>query len=59
MSLKECKSGTSFNGVIGPTFDQPNPALSELSRARENAPNILFIMDDPGFDQMGCCSNPL
>jgi arylsulfatase A-like enzyme len=60
MSLKEYKPGTAFNGVIGRTFDQSIPAWPEPLRAREGAPNVLFIvLDDTGFGQLGCYGSPI
>ncbi|MGW8225014.1 MAG: arylsulfatase [Anaerolineales bacterium] len=60
MSLKEYKPGTAFNGVIGRTFDQSSPAWPEPLRAREGAPNVLFIvLDDTGFGQLGCYGSPI
>ena len=55
MALKEYKPGTAFSGVIGRTFDVSAPAWPEPLRAKEGAPNVLFIVqDDTGFGQMGC-----
>ena len=55
MALKEYKPGTAFTGVIGRTFDVSEPAWPEPLRAKEGAPNVLFIVqDDTGFGQMGC-----
>jgi arylsulfatase len=60
MSLKEYKSGTAFNGVIGRTFDTSVPAWPEPLRAKEGAPNVLFIiLDDTGFGQLGCYGSPI
>ncbi len=60
MSLKEYKPGTAFTGVIGRTFDVSSPAWPEPLRAKENAPNVLFIVqDDTGFGQMGCYGSPI
>jgi arylsulfatase len=60
MSLKEYKSGTAFNGVVGRTFDQSSPAWPEPLRAKEGAPNVLFIvLDDTGFGQFGCYGSPI
>lgn len=60
MSLKEYKPGTAFNGVIGRTVDQSQPAWPEPLRAREGAPNVLFIiLDDTGFGQLGCYGSPI
>ncbi len=60
MSLKEYRPGTAFTGVIGRTFDVSSPAWPEPLRAKENAPNVLFIVqDDTGFGQMGCYGSPI
>jgi hypothetical protein len=50
MSLKEYKPGQAFSGVIGRTFDVSQPAWPAPNRAKEGAPNVLFIvLDDTGF----------
>ena len=55
MALKEYKPGTAFNGVIGRTFDVSQPAWPQPLRAKDGAPNVLFIVqDDTGFGQIGC-----
>ena len=60
MALKEYKPGTAFPGVIGRTFDVSSPAWPEPLRAKEGAPNVLFIVqDDTGFGQMGCYGSPI
>jgi len=60
VSLKEYKPGTAFTGVIGRTFDVSSPAWPEPLRAKEGAPNVLFIVqDDTGFGQMGCYGSPI
>jgi arylsulfatase A-like enzyme len=60
MSLKEYKPGTAFNGVIGRTFDTSEQAWPEPKRAKEGAPNVLFIvLDDVGFGQLGCYGSPI
>ena len=60
MALKEYKPGTAFTGVIGRTFDQSSPAWPEPVRAREGAPNVLFIvLDDTGYGQFGCYGSPI
>ena len=60
MSLKEYKPGTTFPGVIGRKEDQSEPAWPEPLRAKENAPNVLFIvLDDTGFGQLGCYGSPI
>ncbi|HII02612.1 TPA: arylsulfatase [Methanosarcinaceae archaeon] len=60
MSLKEYKPGTAFPGVRGRTADQSEPAWPEPRRAKEGAPNVLFIvLDDTGFGQLGCYGSPI
>src|SRR5215475_116812 len=59
MALKEYKPGTAFAGVIGRTFDVSSPAWPQPLRAKEGAPNVLFIvLDDVGFGQIGCFGGP-
>jgi arylsulfatase A-like enzyme len=60
MSLKEYKPGMAFTGVIGRTFDVSQPAWPQPLRAKEGAPNVLFIvLDDTGFGQLGCYGSPI
>ena len=60
MSLKEYKPGTAFTGVIGRTHDVSSPAWPKPLRAKEGAPNVLFIvLDDTGFGQLGCYGSPI
>ncbi|MDB9435934.1 sulfatase-like hydrolase/transferase [Dolichospermum lemmermannii CS-548] len=60
MSLHEYKLGTTFPGVIGRTVDKSSPAWPEPLRAKENTPNILFIVfDDTGFGQFGNYGSPI
>jgi arylsulfatase A-like enzyme len=60
MSLKEYKPGQAFSGVTGRTFDVSQPAWPAPNRAREGAPNVLFIvLDDTGFGQLGCYGSPI
>src|SRR5688572_22367713 len=60
MSLKEYKPGRAFSGVIGRTFDVSQPAWPMPNRAKEGAPNVLFIvLDDTGFGQLGCYGSPI
>jgi arylsulfatase A-like enzyme len=60
MALTEYKPGAAFNGVIGRTFDVSSPSWPQPLRAKEGAPNVLFIVqDDTGFGQMGCYGSPI
>jgi arylsulfatase A-like enzyme len=58
--LTEYKPGTSFPGVIGRTVEESTQAWPEPRRAKQNAPNVLFIVqDDTGFGQLGCYGSPI
>jgi len=46
--LVEYKPGTTFPGVIGRTVDEASPAWPAPLRAKEGAPNVLFILDVTG-----------
>ena len=60
MPLTEYKTGKTFPGVIGRTYDQSKPAWPEPIRAKEGAPNVLFIvLDDTGFGHLGCYGSPI
>ena len=60
MSLKEYRQGQAFPGVIGRTFDVSKPAWPAPDRAKDGAPNVLFIiLDDTGFGQLGCYGSPI
>jgi len=60
MTLKEYKPGTAFTGVVARTYDQSEPAWPEPPRAKEGAPNVLFIvLDDTGFGHLGCYGSPI
>jgi arylsulfatase len=60
MALTEYPSGARFPGVIGRTADQSSPAWPEPIRAKEGAPNVLFIvLDDTGFGHLGCYGSPI
>jgi arylsulfatase A-like enzyme len=60
MALKEYKPGTTFPGVIGRTADVSKPAWPSPTRAKEGAPNFLFIvLDDTGFGHLGCYGSPI
>jgi arylsulfatase len=58
--LEEYKPGSAFSGVVGRTYDQSKPAWPEPPRAKEGAPNVLFIvLDDTGFGQLGSYGSPI
>lgn len=60
MGLVEYTPGTTFPGVIGRTVDRSSPAWPKPLRAREGAPNVLFIvLDDTGFGHLGCYGSPI
>jgi arylsulfatase A-like enzyme len=60
MALKEYKLPQAFPGVIGRTFDVSKPAWPAPNRAKEGAPNVLFIvLDDTGFGHLGCFGSPI
>ena len=60
MALKEYKPGTTFPGRMGRTIGKSEPAWPSPLRAREGAPNVLFIViDDTGFGQLGCYGSPI
>jgi hypothetical protein len=54
-AMVEYKPGTAFPGRLGRTIGESSPAWPEPLRAKESAPNVLFIvLDDTGFGQIGC-----
>jgi arylsulfatase A-like enzyme len=60
MTLREYKPGSTFPGVIGRTVEESSPAWPEPTRARPNAPNVVFIvLDDLGYGQLGCYGSPI
>ena len=60
MALKEYKPGTTFPGRMGRTIGESDPAWPSPVRAKEGAPNVLFIViDDTGFGQLGCYGSPI
>src|SRR5215467_13745468 len=59
-ALVEYKPGTAFPGAIGRTIGESSPAWPMPLRAKEGAPNVLFIvLDDTGFGQLGCYGSPI
>nr|BDT31691.1 arylsulfatase [Myxococcus sp. MH1] len=60
MSLKEYTPGSAFPGTIGRTWEQSSPAWPRPLRAKDGAPNVLFIvLDDTGFGHLGCYGSPI
>lgn len=60
MALTEYPSGTAFPGRIGRTVEQSEPAWPQPNRAKESAPNVLFIvLDDTGYGHLGCYGSPI
>ena len=60
MSLKEYSAAAAFPGVIGRTIDVSKPAWPAPNRAKDGAPNVLFIvLDDTGFGHLGCYGSPI
>jgi hypothetical protein len=50
MALKEYKPGTTFPGRMGGTIGESEPAWPAPLRAKDGAPNVLFmVLDDTGF----------
>ena len=55
MALEEYDPHGRFTGVVGLTADRSKPAWPRPVRAREGAPNVLFIvLDDVGYSHLGC-----
>jgi hypothetical protein len=55
MALKEYKPGDAFTCRVERTVGESEPAWPAPLRAKEGAPNALFIvLDDTGFGQLGC-----
>src|SRR5262245_18300870 len=53
MALKEYKPGSTFLGCMGRTLGESEPAWPAPMRAKEGAPNVLFIvLDDTGFAEL-------
>jgi arylsulfatase len=60
MALTEYPSGTAFPGRIGRTVEQSEPAWPQPNRAKEGAPNVLFVvLDDTGYGHLGCYGSPI
>jgi arylsulfatase len=60
MAILEYEPGAAFPGVIGRTAEESAPARPAPVRARDGAPNVVFIvLDDTGFGQLGCYGSPI
>ncbi|MBH0111870.1 arylsulfatase [Novosphingobium sp. YJ-S2-02] len=60
MAIKEYAQGQAFNGVQGRTYDVSEPSWPSPNRAKEGAPNVLFIvLDDTGYGHLGCYGSPI
>ena len=60
MPIVEYEAGAGFPGVIGRTTDESSPAWPAPVRAKQGAPNVLYIvLDDTGFGQLGCFGSPI
>jgi arylsulfatase len=60
MALKGYGPGSRFPGVIGRTADVSSPAWPEPVRAKDGAPNVLFIvLDDTGYGHLVCYGSPI
>ena len=60
MAIVEYEPGAAFPGVIGRTAEESAPAWPAPVRARDGAPNVVFIvLDDTGFGQLGCYGSPI
>lgn len=53
-------AGNYFNGVIGFTYKESQPAWPALPKARPGSPNVLlFLLDDVGFANLGSYGGPI
>jgi arylsulfatase A-like enzyme len=60
MPIVEYESGDTFPGVIGRTAEESIPAWPAPVRAKQGAPNVVFIvLDDTGFGNLGCYGSPI
>ena len=60
MAILEYEPGAAFPGVIGRTAEESAPAWPAPVRARDGAPNVVFIvLDDTGYGQLGCYGSPI
>lgn len=60
MGFKVYPPGSAFPGVVGRTIEESVPAWPRPIRAKQGAPNVLFIvLDDTGYGQLGCYGSPI
>ena len=60
MPIVEYEAIAGFPGVIGRTTDESSPAWPAPVRAKQGAPNVVYIvLDDTGFGQLGCFGSPI
>ncbi len=53
--MKSYPDGSPFNGVIGSTVSDSEPAWPGEPRPKQGAPNVVIVLlDDVGFAQLGC-----
>ncbi len=53
--LVEYPQGSDFPGAVGRTVQESSPAWPQPSRAKEGAPNVMFVvLDDVGYGQLSC-----
>ena len=51
--IEEYRPGSAFPGAIARTVDESSPAWPAPTRARDGAPNVLFlVLDDVGYGQL-------
>ncbi len=60
MAITEYDPNASFPGVIGRTPEESKPAWPAPNRAKEGAPNVVFlVLDDTGYGHLGCFGSPI
>jgi hypothetical protein len=60
MAILGYEPGAAFPGVTGRTAEESAPAWPAPVRARDGAPNVVFIvLDDTGSGQLGCYGSPI
>ncbi|HKD68950.1 MAG TPA: arylsulfatase [Candidatus Binataceae bacterium] len=60
MQVVRSYSSNQFNGVIGFTYKQSQPAWPALPKAKPGSPNVvIFLLDDVGFANLGSYGGPI